>query len=226
MPTLFPPGAGVVFDMDGLMLDTESVAKIVWQEAARLAGHDMPDTLFQSMIGHSKQDSAGLLRTAYGAHFDFEKLYAACGVLYEDHIARHGIGLMPGIRELLGDLTARGIPVAVATSTRNPVATQRLEQVGLLPYFPVVVGGNEITHGKPAPDIYLEAVRRLGINAAISFALEDSHAGVRSAHGAGLQVIMVPDLVPPTPEIEALTWRVAKSLNEVRSWFAQSSPQP
>jgi len=220
LPTLFPSGAGVVFDMDGLMLDTESMAKIVWQEATRMAGHDMPDTLFQSMIGRSKMDSAVLLRAAYGPDFDFDKIYTTCGVLYEDHIARHGIALMPGIRGLLGDLTARGIPVGVATSTRNPGASQRLEQVGLLKFFSVVVGGNEITHGKPAPDIYLEAVRRLGIDAALSFALEDSHAGVRSAHGAGLKVIMVPDLVPPTPEIEALTWRVAKSLHDVRGWFA------
>ena len=223
MPTLFPPGAGVVFDMDGLMLDTESIAKITWQEASLAAGHKMPDALFQSMIGRSKKDSGGLLREAFGADFDYEQVYAACGALYEAHIAREGIPLMPGIRELLDDLTARRIPIAVATSTRNPVASQRLKQVGLLDYFAVVVGGDEITHGKPAPDIYLEAVRRLGIDAALSFALEDSHAGVRSAHGAGLKVIMVPDLVAPTPEIEALTWRVAKSLHEVRGWFADAA---
>ena len=222
MPSLFPPGAGVVFDMDGLMLDTESIAKVVWQEAARLAGYEMPDKLFHSLIGRSKPASAELLGAAFGPGFDFEKMYAACSALYEAHIARDGIPLMPGIRELLSDLTTRGIPIGVATSTRNPIATQRLERVGLLPFFRVVVGGNEITHGKPAPDIYLEAVRRLGIDAAISFALEDSHAGIRAAHGAGLKVIMVPDLVAPTPEIEKLTWRVAKALHEVRGWFAEA----
>jgi HAD superfamily hydrolase (TIGR01509 family) len=216
----FPPRAGVIFDMDGLMLDTESIAKSVWQEAARAAGHEMPDALFHSLIGRAKQDSAGLLRAAFGPGFDFDQVYAACGLLYEDHIARQGIPLMPGVRELLDALTARRIPLGVATSTRNPAARTRLEQVGLLGYFATLVAGNEITHGKPAPDIYLEAIRRLDLDAAVSFALEDSHAGVRAAHAAGLNVIMVPDLVAPTQEIASLTWRVAKSLHDVRGWLA------
>ncbi len=217
---LFSSKSGVIFDMDGLMLDTERIAKFAWQEASRASGYEMSDAVFALMIGRSKRDSAGLMREAFGPGFDFEKTYRACGVLYEEHIARDGLPLKPGVRELLDDLAARKVPLAVATSTRNPVAAQRLEQAGLLHYFPVLVTGDQITHGKPAPDIYLEAVRRLGIDAASSFALEDSHAGVRSAHGAGLKVIMVPDLLAPSPEIAALTHTVADSLHDVRLLFA------
>jgi HAD superfamily hydrolase (TIGR01509 family) len=174
------------------------------------------------MIGRTKLDSTGLLHAAFGPGFDFEKAYLECGVIYQDHITRHGLPLKPGIRELLDDLSARKIPLAVATSTRNPTAGQRLEEVGLLRYFSVLVTGDQITRGKPEPDIYLEAIRRLGLDAATSFALEDSPAGVRSAHAAGLQVIMVPDLVAPTPEIAALTFRIAMSLIEVRELFARA----
>ena len=216
----FSPNSGVIFDMDGLLLDTERVARIVWQEATRLHGHEMSDALFASLIGRTNKDSFDLLRDAFGPGFDFEAVSLKCGELYEDYIARHGLPVKPGVREILDALTSRKIPLAVATSTRAPIARLRLEQVGLLGYFTALVGGDEVARSKPEPDIYLEAIRRLKIEAATSYALEDSHAGVRSARAAGLNVIMVPDIVPPTPEIAALTLRIAPSLDDVRAWFA------
>jgi HAD superfamily hydrolase (TIGR01509 family) len=212
--------------MDGLMLDSERIARIAWQEAVRRSGHELPDALFMQMIGRTKFDSIGLLTAAFGTDFNFERTYLECGVIYEKYIGQHGLPLKPGVRELLDDLTARKVPLGVATSTHNPVARQRLEQVGLLGYFATVVGGNEVTRGKPAPDIYLEAVRRLGINAAQSFALEDSHAGVSAAYAAGLKVIMVPDLVPATDELAQLTVLVAESLLEAQSYFRDLFKEP
>jgi len=225
-----PPGFGVIFDMDGLMLDTESIAQACWERAFALTGREMTGALYAAMIGRNKRDCAGLLRGVYGDSFDFEATYAQCSVFFEEHVARHGTPLKPGVRELLEELTALCVPVAVATSTRNPQARERLEQAGLLRYFGALVSGDEVAHGKPAPDIYLEAVRRLGIDAAQSFALEDSHAGVRAAHAAGLKVIMVPDLLPATEEIEKLTHRVMPSLHEVRAVLIEgawkSAPAP
>ena len=209
------PNSGVIFDMDGLMVDTERIARIAWQEASRAAGYEMPDAVFSLMIGRTKRDSGDLMRHHLGPGFDFERVHAATGILFEKIIERDGLPLKPGIRELLDHLRTGNIPLAVATSTRNPVATQRLESVGLLKYFTVVVTGDQVTRGKPEPDIFLEAVRRLGIDARTSYALEDSFAGVRSAHGAGLRVIMVPDLLQPTPEIATLTHAIAKSLHDV-----------
>ena len=211
-----PPAFGVIFDMDGLMLDTERIAQIAWREASRLAGQEMTDSLFASLIGRREVDSIALLRSAFGPAFDYAATNRECNRLYEEYILRHGLPLKPGILEILDDLTARNIPLAVATSTHDPVASVRLKQAGLRHNFSVLVTGNEIAQGKPAPDIYLEAIRRLGIDAATSYALEDSHAGVRSAHAAGLRVIMVPDLVPPTAEISSLAYRVVPSLHEAR----------
>jgi HAD superfamily hydrolase (TIGR01509 family) len=215
-----PPPTGVIFDMDGLMLDTERIARLAWQEASRRAGHEMSDAVFSQMIGRSKRDSGDLMRAVFGPDYAFEDIHTATSVLFEEIVARDGLPLKPGLRELLDDLSARKIPLAVATSTRNPVAETRLAQIDLLRYFPVLVTGDQVTHGKPAPDIYLEAIRRLGINPATSYALEDSHAGVRSAHAAGLRVIMVPDLVPPTPEIAALAYQIADSLHAARQLLA------
>ncbi len=207
--------SGVIFDMDGLMLDTERIARLAWQEAARDAGFEMSDAVFSLMIGRSKRDSGELMREHLGPGFEFEKAHAATSVIFEKMVERDGLPLKPGVRELLDDLTARRVPLGVATSTRNPIAGVRLQQVDLLKYFAVLVTGEQISRGKPEPDIYLEAVRRLGIDASTSYALEDSFAGVRSAHGAGLQVIMVPDLLQPTPEIAAFTHAIAKSLLDV-----------
>jgi HAD superfamily hydrolase (TIGR01509 family) len=210
------PNSGVIFDMDGLMVDTERIARLAWQETSRAAGYEMPDAVFALMIGRSKRDSGELMREKLGPGFDFERVHAATGILFEKIVARDGLPLKPGVRELLDDLSARKIPLGVATSTRNPVASQRLEQIGLLKYFTVLVTGDQVTRGKPEPDIYLEAIRRLGIDAHTSYALEDSYAGIRSAHAAGLRVIMVPDLLQPTPEITTLTHAVAKSLHDAR----------
>lgn len=221
VPVVLPLRFGVIFDMDGLMLDTESIAKSCWARAFAATGLAMPHELYLSMIGRNKRDGAELLRDAFGPGFDFEETYAQCSVFYEEHVSRHGTPLKPGVRELLEELSALRVPLAVATSTRNPKARQRLEQAGLLHYFSVVVAGNEITRGKPAPDIYLEAARLLGIDPAQSFALEDSHAGVRAAHAAGLKVIMVPDLLPSTEEMAKLAHRVAISLHEAREMMRE-----
>jgi len=214
--SIFPRGFGVIFDMDGLMLDTESIAKMCWERAFASTGREMTGAMYASMIGRNKRDCIELLRAAYGDEFDFEATYAQCSVYYEEHVAEHGTPLKPGVRELLEELSARGVPLAVATSTRGNKARTRLEKAGLLPFFQTVVAGDDVARGKPAPDIYLEAVRRLGVEAAQSFALEDSHAGVRAAHAARLKVIMVPDLLPSTEEIEKLAHRVMPSLHEVR----------
>jgi len=217
MPPAFPAArAGVIFDMDGLMLDTEVIAKACWERAFARTGHTMTPEMYGLMIGRNKRGCAELLRGLIGPEFDFDATYTQSGLFYEEHIARHGLPLKPGVVELLRELAGRQVPLAVATSTRQPKAQERLEQAGLLGFFAAVITGDEVAHGKPAPDIYLEAARRLGIDPARSFALEDSHAGVRAAHAAGLKVIMVPDLLPATEEIAALTHRVVPSLQEVR----------
>jgi len=207
--------AAVIFDMDGLMLDTEPLAARAWGEAAAALGVDFDMTLAQAMIGRNFADCATMLRARYAAPYPFDALLGSWHTAYDAIVAREGLVLKPGLRELLEWLEAHAIPRAVATSTRRDRARIKLEHTGLLPRFQGLVGGDEVARGKPAPDIYLEAARRIGIDVATCVALEDSEPGIRAALAAGMTAIMVPDLHPPSPELEALDVEVLPSLREV-----------
>jgi HAD superfamily hydrolase (TIGR01509 family) len=207
--------AAVIFDMDGLMLDTEPLAARAWGEAAAALGVGFDMSLAQAMIGRNFADCATMLRGRYAAPYPVDALLGSWHAAYDDIVAREGLALKPGLTELLGWLEAHAVPRAVATSTRRERARAKLERTALLPRFHELVGGDEVSRGKPAPDIYVEAARRLGIHVAACVALEDSEPGIRAALAAGMTPIMVPDLHPPSPELVALDVAVVPSLHEV-----------
>ena len=205
----------VVFDMDGLMLDTEPLAARAWGEAASELGVDFDMSLARAMIGRNFADCATLLRARYPAPYPVDALLGSWHAAYDAIVEREGLAFKPGVHELLDWLEANAIPRAVATSTRRARAKTKLERTSLLPRFHDLVGGDEVARGKPAPDIYVEAARRLGTNVASCIALEDSEPGIRAALAAGMTPIMVPDLHPPPPELVALGVVVLPSLHEV-----------
>jgi HAD superfamily hydrolase (TIGR01509 family) len=207
--------AAVIFDMDGLMLDTEPLAARAWGEAAAALGVEFDMALARAMIGRNFADCAAMLRARYAPPYPFDALLGSWHAAYDAIVAREGLVLKPGLHELLEWLEAHSIPRVVATSTRRERARVKLEHTGLLPRFHDFVGGDEVARGKPAPDIYVEAARRVGIDAAACVALEDSEPGIRAALAAGMTAIMVPDLHPPSTELEALDVEVLPSLREV-----------
>ncbi len=207
--------AAVIFDMDGLMLDTEPLAARAWGEAAAALGVDFDMALARAMIGRNFADCATMLRARYAAPYPFDALLGSWHAAYDAIVAREGLTLKPGLHELLEWLEAQSIPRAVATSTRRERARIKLDVTGLLPRFHDLVGGDEVARGKPAPDIYVEAARRIGIEATACVALEDSEPGIRAALAAGMAAIMVPDLHPPSTELEALDVEVLPSLRAV-----------
>ena len=207
--------AAVIFDMDGLMLDTEPLAARAWGEAAAALGVDFDMALARAMIGRNFADCATMLRARYAAPYPFDALLGSWHAAYDAIVAREGLTLKPGLHELLEWLEAQSIPRAVATSTRRERARVKLDLTGLLPRFHDLVGGDEVARGKPAPDIYVEAARRIGIEVAACVALEDSEPGIRAALAAGMAAITVPDLHPPSTELEALDVEVLPSLREV-----------
>ena len=213
-PILRRPAA-VIFDMDGLVLDTEPLAARAWAEAAAALGVVFDMSLARAMIGRNFADCATMLRAHYAAPYPVDALLGRWHAAYDDVVAREGLALKPGVHELLEWLEANSIPRAVATSTRRERARSKLERTALLPRFHDVVGGDEVARGKPAPDIYVEAARRLGKDVASCVALEDSEPGIRAALAAGVTPIMVPDLHPPSPELVALDVAVLPSLHEV-----------
>jgi len=217
----FRPDA-VIFDMDGLMIDSERVSIACWSEASEAMGIALPDGFFLQMVGLGDRDCERLLLQ----HIDetrIASLFSNCHDLYEAR-TQAGLPLRPGILELLDLLKTHGVPRAVATSTRQPRANRKLGASGLLPYFDAVVTSSDVQHPKPAPDIYLLAAQRLGKDPARCLALEDSPAGTRAAVAAGMTAIQVPDLVHPDDSLRALGHRIVDSLHDVRAllvpWLA------
>jgi beta-phosphoglucomutase-like phosphatase (HAD superfamily) len=205
----------VVFDMDGLLCDTEAVYRDVMTAVAGELGHEMPLSLFLSLVGLPGPVSDGRVQSHYGA--DFPILEFRNRVRDQVDVAcLSGIALKAGVVELLDTLDALGLPRAIATSSSHRAVETHLGASGIIPRFDAVVANGDYAHGKPAPDPYLVAAERLGVAPEFCLALEDSHNGVRSASSAGMMTIMVPDLLDATDEMQGLCVRIARDLHEVR----------
>ena len=214
-PAALQPFAAVVFDMDGTLLDTELVFKqIVW-DVTRDLGFAMTDAVHGRMVGASHEATNTLLVETYGATFPYTLFDAECRRLMHARM-QQSVPIKAGVPELLAELRGRGIPAAVATSSRAAHALGHLGTAGLLDMFATVVTRDDVVNPKPHPEPYLMAAGRLGIDPAHCLALEDSHTGVRAAHAAGMQTVMVPDLVRPGAEIAAMGVTVKDNLDQVR----------
>jgi HAD superfamily hydrolase (TIGR01509 family) len=216
------PVAGVVFDMDGVLIDTEAVWREVQLAEAEAQGLDMPLTFVDSMIGLPWQVNRQQLRDHFGPDFDVEAFVAAI-VRRHDAVCHAGVRVKTGVVELLDLLDALNLPRAIATSSDRHVVIDRLGPAGLLDRFHAVVGNEDCSQGKPHPEPYLNAARAMGVDPARCLALEDSYNGVRSAHAAGMMTVMVPDLLPATAEIESLCVAVAETLHHVREALLATS---
>jgi HAD superfamily hydrolase (TIGR01509 family) len=210
---------GVVFDMDGVLFDTERLYRDAWYRVGgRMRLTDI-EPCVKACIGRNWKDTLIILRDMYGPGFPCDCFRNDIRADVEQTIAAAGIPVKPGAVELLSWLKDTGTPIGLATSTGYPSAERHLRDAGLFEYFRVIVTGDMVTSGKPHPEIYRTACTRLGLNPDLGFAIEDSPNGIKSAHGAGLRVIMVPDLITPTPELAPLLYNIFDSLHEVRTHF-------
>nr|WP_300398123.1 HAD family phosphatase [uncultured Sphingobium sp.] len=213
--TLPDPVRAVIFDMDGTLIDTESAHRRAFVDTGHALGWPLAEELLLSMVGIHRDENQRVLAERLGPDFPLAQFYADSDALFEA-AEDAGIPLRPGADLLLDHLTRAGIPMALATSTAAPFAQQRLERSGLIHYFDVIVTRSDVERPKPDPEPYLLAARRLGIDPAHCVAVEDSHAGVRSATAAGIATVMVPDLLPPTEELTLACAHVLPSLADLR----------
>jgi HAD superfamily hydrolase (TIGR01509 family) len=205
----------VVFDMDGLLVDTEALIRDVYVELAEARGAQMPDHVFHRMIGLPNAASDAVARAHFGPDFPLEALHA--DVSARVHAACEvGVALKAGVVELLDHLDAAAMPRAIATSSSHAAVQRTLGPSGILPRFDAVVAAGDYARGKPNPDPFLTAAARLATPPAHCLALEDSHNGVRAAHAAGMMTVMVPDLLEATDEMRVLCLAVAESLHHVQ----------
>lgn len=209
----------VVFDMDGVIFDTERLVIEFWKEVAKK--HNIPNvehTCIQC-LGTNRVRTREIFLENYGADFPFDPYRAEVTELFNTHYKGVPLPTKPGIRELLSYLQEQDIKVGLASSTAQHLVRDEIGTAGLLPYFQTLVCGDMVEHSKPAPDIFLKACEILNADPTKSIAIEDSFNGIRSAHCAGMTPIMVPDQVQPTDEIRTLAFHVMPSLLDVLNWL-------
>lgn len=209
----------VVFDMDGVLFDTERIGVQCWTEAAEPTGLQNAREIARMCIGRTIPGTKEVFMeeaAKQGVALDFEKLHEDCARLILEKEERDGLPVKPGVHEILEYLYERKIPVALATSSKKDIVLSHLEKTGITKYFRKIVTGDMVSHGKPAPDIYIKACEELEAAPENVIAIEDSFNGIRSASAAGLHPIMVPDQLQPTEEIPLLAETKCDSLLEVR----------
>ncbi len=208
------PVQAVVFDMDGLLFDTERLYRDAILSAAVEMGVPMTVEVFLGFIGTPWPHNRAHMIACYGESYPAEALRDAWMRHFRERIATD-VPLKPGVLELLDALDARGLPRAIATSSSTRTVRHHLAHHGLDDRFHHIVAHGDYAASKPAPDPFQKAAERLGVPARLCLALEDSHNGVRAAAAAGMMTVMVPDLLPPTDEIRGLCTAVVRDLLEV-----------
>jgi HAD superfamily hydrolase (TIGR01509 family) len=217
------PAFAAIFDMDGVILDTEPIAIRAWMAAAADVGHALTEEHCQDMIGLGVRESMEYLKKYVSSQGELDQLVATANANYSAIYERDGAPCKTGLWELLEFLEREGIPIAIATSTPTEPAREKLRRSGVLEHFDIVVGGDQVSRGKPAPDIYLLAAERLEASPSRCIVLEDSGPGLRAAVAAGMKPIFIPDLCRVDMETQRLAFAKAATLREVIPVLLQAS---
>lgn len=215
--------AAIVFDMDGLLFDTERLYHEALHLAAAEAGHTVAPDFFTRTIGLPRAQCRALLLSHFGETFAVDDFHAAW-IRHFWVIAETRLVLKPGVLELLDTLDQLRLPRAIATSSSRQTVERHLIAHNLTERFETFVARGDYEVGKPAPDPFLRAAERLGVEPRSCLALEDSHNGVRAAHAAGMMTVMVPDLLEATDEMRAKCLAIAQSLHHVREMIERHPP--
>lgn len=206
---------GVLFDMDGLVLDTEKLYTRFWMEACQFYGFPMTREQALKMRAANSKLGEEILRGFFGPSVDYRKCRAKRIELMDAFIEEQGVEPKPGIYELLDALDQRGIPAAITSSSPRDRIEKHLKSLNLLHRFQKICSGYDVPWGKPAPDIYLHGAASLGLPPESCLALEDAPTGILAAYRAGCVTVMVPDLDQPDRETEKLLFAKADSLLDV-----------
>ncbi|MCD8187995.1 MAG: HAD family hydrolase [Ruminococcus sp.] len=215
---------GAIFDMDGLMIDTEKLLVKFWRQSAREFGYNMTVQNVLDIRSLSRKYAVPKLRGIFGEQFDFEGVRARRIELMDAYIDEHGFEVKKGLFELLDYLRSHSFKITVATATDRKRTEMYLNRINALDYFDEIVCGDMVKNGKPKPDIYLTAAEALGLRPNECAALEDSPNGIISAKRAGCRVIiMIPDLSQPDDKIMSQLDAVYESLDKAVEFFEKDT---
>jgi len=214
----------IIFDMDGLLLDSEKISFDTFNETLKLFNLEKENKLFYQMIGKDEKSWKNLLKENLSGKTDPNKFAKVWSDLYKKETTSKPIPIKDGAVALLNHLKDLKLITAIATSTKTNTAKEKLKNARLLEYFQLVIGGDQVKKGKPNPDIYLHVADKLSVNPQQCLALEDSENGVKSAISANMRVIQIPDMVQPSNELKQLGHTVLASLEDVICYDFSSFP--
>jgi beta-phosphoglucomutase len=191
--------SAVIFDMDGLVLDTETTYFVAWQQAAKAMGYALPEAFCWSLSGLHYKDIELKLMTSCGADFNLQAFNQLSGIFWREHVYAHGIKIKHGFTQLLDFIVQQQIPYCLATNSLATNAYQCLELAGIKEVFSTIITRDDVEYGKPAPDIFLKAAELLQVPISQCMVLEDSYAGIEAASRAGAFSVFVPSTEPVNP---------------------------
>ena len=212
----------VIFDMDGVIFDSERLVLEGWLEIAAKYGIEGIEEVLPRCLGVNAQATREIFREYYGQDFPYDEYKKEASALFHSRYGNGKLPLKPGVKELLSYLKENGYLVGLASSTRQAIVEQEIRDAGLMPYFDNLVCGDMLKRSKPEPDIYLKACENLDVEPRMAVAVEDSYNGIRSAKRAGMVPVMVPDMVQPDEEMRSLAHKICKDLFEVKNWISET----
>jgi HAD superfamily hydrolase (TIGR01509 family) len=204
----------LIFDMDGLLFDSERLALSTWAEAGQSLGLDLSMETVKGTVGLDHVLTRAYYDKLFDGQFPHEQVEERHRELFRAHIHSNGVPMKPGVKEILAEAKRLGLKVALGTSSRAVYAHAMLWLSGIVDDFHALATRDLVAAGKPAPDIFLKAASLLECEPAECLVFEDSHAGIRAARAAGMRVIAVPDLLEPTEELRAQCLCVCSTLND------------
>ena len=207
---------GVIFDMDGVLLNSEVLYQRFWLETLHFYGYPAKKEHILALRSLTGKNAELKLKSFFGDSLDYEKVKNKRIVLMDEYIRKNGVEIKKGADEILPYLKKKGIKIALATSSPYERAQEHLGMAGLFKYFDQCVCGGMVKNSKPQPDIYLLASEKLGLKPCECIAVEDSPNGVRSAVNAGCKTVMIPDLTPCTEDLEKDLFAICNDLTEIR----------
>jgi HAD superfamily hydrolase (TIGR01509 family) len=209
----------VIFDMDGVIFDSERATMYCWLELARKYNIENLEEHFLACTGTTNQRTREIMLEAYGEDFPYDTFAKEASVMFHKKYDGGKLPMKSGVKALLEYLRDQGKKIALASSTRKQTVVNELRDAGIIDYFDEIVTGDMVTHSKPHPEIFLLACEKVGVKPENAYAIEDSYNGIRSAAAGGLRPIMVPDLLPANEEMKHLAETVLVSLDEVVEYF-------
>ena len=209
----------IIFDMDGLMFDTERLAYRAWKEAGIKFNYKIDYQIFKKTIGLNIVKTEEIFENHYGSNFPFEKIRNEKIKLEDNYIFSEGIPLKGDLFELLEYIKGKKLKMALATSTNRNRTEFLLNSSGTKKYFDIITCGDEIINGKPDPEIFLKTSQKINCPPKNCMVLEDSENGITAAYRAGMLPVMIPDIIKPGKEIEAMLFKRFDNLKEVKDYF-------